>query len=120
MAKTPPMLWAVEGDRLHPMLPLGHRFLPEGPIRGVPDVPAVIGRVVAAEDGLFLAASIPLIRRPDTASIQARLTLEWLRIQRRERRLSIEDVYRERSEVLYRSCMEWLSLKLEGSDIRPW
>ena len=116
MARTPPMLWAVDGDTLSPMLPLGKRFVPDGPIRGLPDGPAVIGRVVAHPDGYFLTASLPLIRRPDAAVITRRLRLEWLRLSRRERRLSLEDTLRERSEVLYRSCMEWLWLQ----GVVPW
>ena len=118
MARTPPMLWAVDGDQLTPMLPLGHHFVPSGAVRGVPSVPAVIGRVVASPEGYFLSASLPLIRRPDPAVILRRLRIEWLRLCRRERRLSLEDTLRERSEVLYRSCMEWLWLQLEGAS--PW
>ena len=112
------MLWAVDGDQLTPMLPLGHHFVPSGAVRGVPSVPAVIGRVVASPEGYFLSASLPLIRRPDPAVILRRLRIEWLRLCRRERRLSLEDTLRERSEGLYRSCMEWLWLQLEGAS--PW
>jgi hypothetical protein len=120
MARTPPMLWAVQGDTLSPMLPLGKHFIPVGPVQGVPPVPAVIGRVVASEQGYFLAASLPLMRRPPADLITRRIRLEWLRLRRRERRLSIEDTLRERSEVLYRSCLEWLWLQLEGSSGSAW
>ena len=108
MARTPPMLWAVEGETLSPMLPTAPQFMAKGPVRGVPDVPAVIGRVVNHEDGPVLSASMPLMRRPPPDVILRRVLLEWRRLRRRERRLSLEDTLRERSEVLYRSAFEWL------------
>ena len=120
MARTPPMLWEVNGDRLTPLLPLGPRFLPEGPVRGIPDVPAVLGRVIACREGAYLAASLPLIRRPPVSVIERRLRLEYFRLRRRERRLSWEDLLRERGEVLYRSCFEWLWLQMMDGDGRPW
>lgn len=120
IARTPPMLWAIDGGTVSPMLPLGERFMPQGPVAGVPDVPAVVGRVVACEAGSYLAASLPLIRRPPASVIKQRVHLEWLRLRRRERRLSWEDALRERSEVLYRSCFEWLWLQLSESDSPPW
>ncbi len=120
LSRTPPMLWKVDGDLLTPMLPLGDRFLPQGPVARVPDVPAVVGRVVSCEAGSYLAAGLPLIRPPSASVIQRRVHLEWLRLRRRERRLSWEDVLRERSEVLYRSCFEWLWLQLADGDSLPW
>jgi hypothetical protein len=120
ISRTPPMLWKVEGDKLTPMLPLGERFMPTGPVQGVPDVPAVIGRMVACDSGNFLAAGLPLIRMPSVNVVERRVRLEWLRLRRRERRLSWEDVLRERSEVLYRCCFEWLWLQLANEDSPPW
>ena len=120
MSRTPPMLWKVDGDTLEPMLPLGERFLPQGPVSGVPDVPAVLGRVIACPAGAYLTAGMPLIRVPAVMVIERRLRLEYLRLRRRERRLSWEDMLRERGEVLYRSCFEWLWLQLEEGDSRPW
>jgi len=120
MARAAPNVWAVSGDELTPLLPLGRRFLPRGPVRGVPDVPAVIGRVVHGRDGPFLVASVPLMRVPPASVIERRVRLEWLRLRRRERRLTWEDALRERSEVVYRSCCEWLWLQFADSDTRPW
>ena len=120
MARTAPCLWAVDGDRATPLLPLGRAFQHTGPVRNAPPVSTVIGRLVTTEDGLHFAAAIPLIRRPPSDVIVRRLRLEWLRLRRRERRLSIEDTLRERSEVLYRSCMEWLWLEFMNGGERPW
>jgi len=120
MARAAPNIWIVEGDELVPLLPLEKRFLPRGPVIDVPNVPAVIGRVVHGQQGPFLVASIPLLRVPPAEVIERRMRLEWLRLRRRERRLTWEDVLRERSEVLYRSCCEWLWLQFAETDTRPW
>ena len=120
MARTPPMLWKVKGHTLEPMLPLGERFMARGPIAGLPNVPAVIGRAIATKQGTYLAATLPLMRMPPADVIHRRLWLEYLRLRRRERRLSWEDLLRERGEVLYRSCFEWLWLQLEAGDSSPW
>jgi hypothetical protein len=120
ISRTPPMVWKVDGDVLEPLLPLGERFMPRGPVAGIPDVPAVIGRVIACESGSYLAAGLPLIRSPPVSVIERRLRLELLRLRRGERRLSWEDVLRERGEVLYRSCFEWLWLQLANGDSAPW
>ena len=120
IARTPPMLWAVQNQTLHPLLPLGARFLPMSSVDDLPDVPAILGRYIPCESGAYLAASIPLIRMPPSDVIHRRLHLEYLRLRRRERRLSWEDMLRERSEVLYRSVMEWLWLQLADENDLPW
>ena len=120
MARTPPCLWAIDGDEVTPLLPLGRQFERSGTVRALPGVDTVVGRVVASADGPRLVASVPLIRRPPADFIVRRLRLEWLRLRRRERRLSFEDTLRERSEVLYRSCMEWMWLSCSESETRPW
>lgn len=120
MARAAPNVWVVHGDELVPLLPIGKHFLPRGPVLGVPDVPAVVGRVVHGQQGPFLVASVPLLRVPPFEVIERRVRLEWLRLRRRERRLTWEDALRERSEVLYRSCCEWLWLQLAETDTRPW
>ena len=120
MARSAPCLWAIDDGEATPLLPLGPVFQHAGAVRNVPPVSTVIGRLVATEAGLRLVAAIPMIRRPPSDVVVRRLRLEWLRLRRRERRLSIEDTLRERSEVLYRSCMEWLWLEFMDSADRPW
>ena len=120
IARTPPMLWTIQNQDLRPLLPLGERFLPKDSVADLPDVPAILGRYIQCESGSFLAASLPLIRVPPAEVIHRRLHLEYLRLRRRERRLSWEDMLRERSEVLYRSCLEWLWLQLSDGDSSPW
>jgi hypothetical protein len=119
-SRVPPMLYRVSGTELVPLLPLGRHFVPDGPVRGVPDAPAVIGRAVRGPDGLFLVAGMPLTRIPPSDCVERRLRQEMIRLRRRERRFSWEDMLRERSELLYRTCCEWLWLQLSGTDSPPW
>ena len=118
IARTPPMLWRVHaGDRVTPHLPLGDRQTPDGAVSGLPDAPAVIGRVVWTGTGWTLACGLPLPALPPAQPLTERLHLELLRVRRRERRLTWEVLLRERSEVLYRTACEWLWLTQERM---PW
>ena len=119
-AHCPPMLYSVNGAHLTPLLPLGPRFVFEGPVDGVPDAPAAIGRVVKATDGLFFVAGLPLKRVPPVDMVTRRLRQEMIRLRRRERRFSWEDLLRERGELLYRTCFEWLWLELSETEEHPW
>lgn len=115
IAAAPPMVWAVEGDRLRPHLPLFPRGRPDGPVLGVPDAPAVIGRVVPSAEGWFLACALPLPGLPPAAGLTRRLYLELLRVRRAERRASWEDALRRRAEVIYRTALSWAWLETRDS-----
>lgn len=104
---APPMVWGVEGERLSPLLPLTPLACPPGPVRGLPEAPAVVGRAVPCDEGWFLAAGIPLPGLPPRAGLTRRIFLELLRIRRTERRSTWEDVLRRRSEVVYRTALSW-------------
>lgn len=108
--RAPVMLWRVEGDRLVPLLPLGDRFLPEGPVARLPAGPAVVGRAVQGPDGWWLSCGIGLDRVPDADDLMPRLMLELYRLRRHELRYTWEDLLRDRGELLYRSVCEWLWL----------
>ena len=107
MARTPPMIWRREGERIAPLLPLAARMIPPGPVPGLPDAPVVIGRAVPWVGGWWLAAAMPLHAPPPVAILTRRMHLELHRMRRHERRLSWEDLLRERGEVLYRTSCEW-------------
>lgn len=117
IAASPPMIWVVDGDRLRPHLPISPLCVPTGPVRGLPEAPAVVGRAVPLEDGWFLACALPLPGLPPRAGMVRRLFLELLRARRVERRASWEDALRRRAEVIYRTAMGWAWLELaERSD----
>lgn len=103
---TPPMVWAIQPDHsLRPLLPVARA--PIGPVRGLPQAPAVLGRAVVCEQGDFLACAIPLPGLPPKNGMLRRLHLELLWLRRLERRSSWEDVLRRRPEVLYRTALSW-------------
>ncbi len=117
----PPMLWRPEEGGLAPLLPLAKGFRPKGPVDGVPDAPAVLGRAVPTQDGAtWLACALPLPAIPDPDIILRRLTWELWRLRRHELRLTWEDLLRERGEVLTRTCFEWCWQQLAGDAERPW
>ncbi len=121
MARTPPMLWRIEGPgSVVPHLPLGDRQIPSAPIEGLPDSCAVIGRAVWTGTHWEMCVALPLPRIPPAKMLVRRLDLELLRLRRRERRLSWEVMLRERSEVLYRTACEWLWMVLRDTDEVPW
>jgi hypothetical protein len=108
MLRAPAMLWWT--DPLEAALPISDRWMPQGPVRGIPDVPAFVGRIYLTPEGWHSCCVLPLPMRPDLAPIRARLRIELMRQRRFERRMSWEDLLRDRGEVLYRSLCEqfWL------------
>jgi hypothetical protein len=121
ISRCPPMLWRITGPQsVVPHLPLGARQIPNGVVRDLPDAPAVIGRVVWTGQDWRLACGLPLPQLPPKAPLVGRLELELLRLRRRERRMTWEVMLRERSEVLYRTCCEWLWLQYKEGDQMPW
>jgi len=106
---VPPMLWQVKGAHLEPLLPMSPSMEPNGRVAGIPrGAVAVIGRVVPSPKGWWLVGGLALPSVPDLQILLRRLELEQLRLRRHSRRLTWEDFLRDRGEVLYRSCLEWL------------
>lgn len=114
---APPMLWSVgAAGRLHPLLPLARRFRPaDAAVARVPDAPAVLGRAVPGPDGWFLAAALPLPAVPDPTPISRRVRAELLRLRRHDRRITWEDLLRDRGELLYRCTCESFGPALHGA-----
>lgn len=111
--RAPAMLWAVtardgETAALQPLLPIHPVCLPRGPVRGVPPAPVVIGRVMHTADGPRLNLGLPLPAAPAPRVLRRRLWLELQRLRRHDRRLTWEDLLRDRSELLYRTALEAL------------
>lgn len=106
---APAMAWTQDGSgRLRAGLPIGPHFELEAPVAGAGHAPAWIGRAVPTRDGpTWLAAGLPLPGLPPADMLQRRVRLELLRLRRHERRLSQEDLLRDRAEVLYRTACEW-------------
>ena len=106
---APAMAWSQNREgRLLAQLPLGPHFSPTRAVAGHGGAPAWIGRAVPTRSGpTWLAAGLPLPGLPPADILLRRLRLELLRLRRHERRLSHEDLLRDRAEVLYRTACEW-------------
>ena len=112
MLRAPTLLWY--GGGLEPALPISDRWVPTGAVSGLPDAPAFVGRIYKVSSvGWHACCVLPLPLRPDPAPLSARLRLELMRLRRFERRMTWEDLLRDRGEVVYRSVCETLWLQEE-------
>ncbi|MDG1479489.1 MAG: hypothetical protein P8R54_07855 [Myxococcota bacterium] len=127
IARAPVMVWHKTAEGLAPLLPLGprqaglfcgtrprlHVALPEGAV--------VIGRATPLLDGgWWLAAALSLPEPPPPEILLRRMMLELHRLRRHDRRLSWEDLLRERAEVVYRTACEWSWLECCAETLALW
>jgi hypothetical protein len=117
--RCPALLWEVApGAPPRPLLPLPDLYLPPEPARQLPEedgqetrlLPAGIwlARCFPGPGGWYAALALPLPRCPDLAWVLARLELELWRCRIQWPSFTWVDLLRERAEVLYRCCHEWL------------
>ena len=106
---APAMAWTQDRHgHLTAALGLGSHFHPERAVSGAGDATAWIGRAIPTSAGpTWLAAALPLPALPPQEVLARRIRLEVMRLRRHERRLSQEDLLRDRAEVLYRTACEW-------------
>ncbi|HCH61282.1 MAG: hypothetical protein CL927_04730 [Deltaproteobacteria bacterium] len=119
--RAPMMVWVPTADGgLEPVLPMAERSRPPGLVTGVPNAPAVLGRAVQHPDGWWLACALPLPIVPEPAILQRRLELEYQRLRRHDRRMTWEDILRDRSELLCRTACEWLWVHTPDAVMPLW
>ncbi|MFH1463907.1 MAG: hypothetical protein ABIO70_05955 [Pseudomonadota bacterium] len=117
--RVPALLWEVlPAAPPRPLLPLPTLYLPPAPVRqlpaeeGMPALPLPAGtwlaRCFPGPDGWYAALALPMPRCPDPAWVQARMELELWRCRVLWPAFTWVDLLRERAEVLYRCCHEWL------------
>ena len=105
---APAMIYENRDGQLAPLLLQGRRICPEAPLEHPPTAPVLVGRALPVDGGgTWLAAALPLPGAPPADMLLRRLTLEYRRMRRHERRLTLEDMLRDRPEVLYRTACEW-------------
>ena len=110
VAHAPAMLWEVENEHCTPILPLADGYLPKGPIYGEGlQLPRCSGQTLLARiypiaDGSWHLYGAVWVHCPPIDTMISRLELEHLRLSRHERRLTWEDLLRDRAELLYRLC----------------
>ena len=108
---APAQALALDGDRLRPLLPMAPRFVPDQglSLAGLEGARAVLALPIPLEGGgWWLAGAVPLSEVPDAGVLTRRLDLELQRLRRHDRRLTWEDLLRDRPEVLYRTACEWI------------
>ena len=119
-AKTPAMLWQQDNGQITPILPIERQYKPGNtPIHHTPPHQYFIARMVRQRDGFHASCVLPL---PCIAPeyTRTRIHLEWLRLQYYNKHLYWEDVLRYRSELLYRSCLEYCFVYHKEETLRCW
>ena len=117
--RAPPMVWRVRaGAAPEPLLPLHSRLCPDGPARrlatgeGQPMQPLPAGcwlaRIFPGPEGWCAALALPLSAVPDPAWLLRRLRLELWYFRTYVPEADWILLLRERGEVLYRCCHEWV------------
>jgi hypothetical protein len=117
--RCPAMLWeVVAGLRPRALLPLPDLYLPPEPVRQLPeedgepahplDAGTWLARCFPGPGGWYAALALPLPRCPDITWVQCRLELELWRCRVLWPAFTWVDLLRERAEVLYRCCHEWI------------
>lgn len=127
IARAPVMIWHQTDAGLQPMLPISDRlralFCSDRPrVQTLPVEGAVlIGRGTPIKGGgWWLAACLTLPHPPPAEILLRRMMLELQRLRRHERRLTWEDLLRERAEVVYRTACEWSWLHHEAETRALW
>jgi hypothetical protein len=96
------MLWVDHGGHWAPALPLAPALVPGGVAA---DGPAMVARIVFTASGPVPTCVLALPAGPQ--HVERRLVLEYQRLRRHDRRLTWEDLLRDRGEVVYRTACEW-------------
>lgn len=127
IARAPVMIWEQSDAGLRPLLPLSDRlralFCSGRPRVCVPPTEGavLIGRGTPIEGGgWWLAVCLTLPHPPPADIMLRRMMLELHRLRRHERRLTWEDLLRERAEVVYRTACEWSWLHHEAETRALW
>ena len=105
--RTPTMLWQqLPGSRVKPLLPLAKQYHPTQAIENLPKSEYFIGKILQFENysGAVLCLGFDRIANLDQF-LRLRLKMEWIRYQRHSR-IFLEDILRERADILYRSVCE--------------
>ena len=109
-AKAPTMIWYINTHKeATPLLPVSPQYCPTSPIENLIPNSNIIARFFPTKDGWKACCVMP-IPIVGTKYIWNRLWLEWLELQRCNKRIFWEDILRYRSELLYRSTLEYCFL----------
>ena len=119
-AKAPSMIWHIDQhQKATPLLPLGSAYIPTSPIHNVAANSLIIARISPTSKGWSAHCILP-IPTVGKKYIWNRLFLEWLEFQRCNKRIFWEDILRYRSELLYRSALEYCFVYAQEETKKCW
>ncbi len=123
--RAPAMAWTVgRAGWPEPLLPMAARHRPEGPVGLVPDregpSPGLLprgtwlARIFPGPGGWYAALALPLPAAPPPGWLLARLRAELWQLRCFVPEADWHLLLRERAEVLYRCCHEWVWMAQEA------
>jgi hypothetical protein len=119
-AKSPCMIWQQTINKeVKPLLPMSERYIPQERVHGLPDSSFFIGRICPTKDGWQASCLLP-IPIVGARYVYNMLTMEWLKLQQSDARMFWEDVLRYRSELIYRSALEYCFIHAPKETIQCW
>ena len=111
--RTPTMLWKKTGNTATPLLPLARQYHPVT-IVNLSSIPTdiFISKVLLIGQSSWKAHLIlpihPDLEKGIQSQIYSRILLAWFRYKRHNSKIFLEDILRERSDIIYRTYMELL------------
>ena len=118
-AKTPCMLWRQQDQHVFPLLPLAQHYHPIGKVQNLPNQELFIARISPLTSHWEASCVLP-IPAAHTKYLYNRLMLEWLKLQQSNTRVFWEDILRYRSELVYRSILEYCYIYAHKETILCW
>lgn len=118
--RTPTMLWKKSGNGATPLLPIGAQYVPD-----------IVENIHTTATDVFIAKMISIVEPENdknprwiahlvlevpptleyilTNYLRVRLQIAWYRYRRHNNKICFEDILRERSDLLYRSLIEFIN-----------
>ena len=108
--RTPTMLWKKDGHTAEALLPIGTQYIPDV-VHNLSDISSdvFIAKLLHVNEQWMAHLVLPIDNLHAETCIQvtrARIQIEWYRYRRHNAKICIEDILRERSDLLYRTIFE--------------
>lgn len=105
--RTPTMIWRKSGNSVYPALPLAQQYHPSSlnNLEYLPDT--FVGKIICINHQ-WVPHFVAPVHQPEIAIrvTKARLLLAWFRYRRHSHNICLEDILRERSDIIYRTNTE--------------
>ena len=111
--RTPTMLWQKSGHTANPMLALGDQHIPTV-VQNLNTIDSeyFIAKIIFMKNDSSTGYANFVLPIPESVAselqiyLKTRLLLLWFRYRRHNFKICIEDILRERSDIIYRSFFE--------------